>query len=370
MEQIEIVIIGAGMAGLSCAQVLQQAGYQVVVVEKSRGVGGRLATRRSHDTSIDHGTCYLSPRNDLFQKFISHLVEAGIVHVWTDSVYELLPDGSLRMSLERFPRYVAAAGMSAIAKTLTPGLDIRLNQRVTHITTSAQQTWQLTLENPQSDPANSPSTKLEAKALVITVPAPQALDLLAPLADSALDDQFIRQLRSVDFIPCIAVMAGYPLECLQDWQEKYGDVKAIASQYAPLAWIGVDSSKRRAPSQPVLVVQSTAEFAQTVLDMGDLMPVGRSLLQTAADALAPWLATPDWMQVHRWRYAFPSHPLPNQHLTADSELPLVCTGDWCGGMRVESAFLSGLEAASQLSQRLRNQGITPSCFWQAIAPLE
>ena len=44
----DIAVIGAGIAGLVCAQQLSQAGYSVVVVEKSRGLGGRLATRRLH----------------------------------------------------------------------------------------------------------------------------------------------------------------------------------------------------------------------------------------------------------------------------------------------------------------------------------
>ncbi len=51
----DIAIIGAGMAGLICAQRLTEAGYSVLVVEKSRGLGGRLATRRLYGTWADHG---------------------------------------------------------------------------------------------------------------------------------------------------------------------------------------------------------------------------------------------------------------------------------------------------------------------------
>ncbi len=42
----EIAVIGAGVAGLTCAQKLQQTGRRVVVFDKSQGLGGRLATRR------------------------------------------------------------------------------------------------------------------------------------------------------------------------------------------------------------------------------------------------------------------------------------------------------------------------------------
>ncbi|MBF2028665.1 MAG: FAD-dependent oxidoreductase [Oscillatoriales cyanobacterium C42_A2020_001] len=370
MNQVEVAIIGAGMAGLTCAQVLQQAGYEVVVLEKSRGVGGRLATRRSHGTRIDHGTCYLSPKAELFQNFITDLVQLGLVHVWTNCVHTLFPDGSLQPSSEQIPRYVAADGMSAIAKVLTPGLDIRFNQRVVGLATTSSQTWQLTVDDTTPDNTATASNLLEAQAVVVTVPAPQALDLLAPLEGTALSEQFIRQLQTVEFAPCIAVMAGYPADCLQKWQAAYADVKAIGSQQHPLAWIGLDSSKRRSASQPVFVIQSTADFAQPLLNATDLIPVGRSLLQAAADLLAPWLATPDWLQVHRWRYAFASSPLREKYLTANSLTPLVCAGDWCGGIRAESAMLSGLEAASYLNQKLKNQAIAPTQFWHAIASLK
>ena len=56
---LDVAIIGAGVAGLTCAQQLHQAGYKVVVLEKSRGVGGRMATRRIEETYVDHGVRYL-----------------------------------------------------------------------------------------------------------------------------------------------------------------------------------------------------------------------------------------------------------------------------------------------------------------------
>ena len=49
-----IAIIGAGLAGLSAARALTAAGHTPVVFEKSRGLGGRLATRRTEFGPIDH----------------------------------------------------------------------------------------------------------------------------------------------------------------------------------------------------------------------------------------------------------------------------------------------------------------------------
>jgi len=120
------------MAGLTCAQQLKQAGYRVVVLEKSRGVGGRMATRRLHNTFADHGACYLTPKCDRFRTFVKQLLETGILSVWTHVVHEMGPDGSLKTppSKDHSPRYIAPGGMTTIAKHLANGLDIRLNQRV------------------------------------------------------------------------------------------------------------------------------------------------------------------------------------------------------------------------------------------------
>jgi renalase len=130
----DIAVIGAGIAGLVCAQQLSQAGYSVIVVEKSRGLGGRLATRRLHGTLADHGACYLKPKGELLERFVEILRDRHILEVWTDEVYELTTGALLSEPKNRSPRYVAPGGMSAIAKSLAPGLEILLNQRVIAIT--------------------------------------------------------------------------------------------------------------------------------------------------------------------------------------------------------------------------------------------
>lgn len=338
----DIVVIGAGMAGLVCAQQLSQAGYSVVIIEKSRGLGGRLATRRLHETWADHGTCYLKPKGELFKSLVELLGDRHILEVWTDTVYELAPDTPLSEPKNRSPRYTAPAGMSAIAKFLAQDLNILLNERVTAINLTAENNWRIILE--------SNNEELTAKALVFAIPAPQALSILAPLGEDVLGKEFLDNLSSVEFYPCISAIAGYlPIaQPLPHW-------KALSFIDDPiLGWIGLDSSKRPNPQQPVFVLQSSPNFAQSNLDSPDLQPVGQQMLQHAAQLLElPWLNTPQWIQVHRWRYAFPSHPWGETILSADSLPPLVCCGDWCGGNLVEGAMLSGLGASVEINNQLQ-----------------
>ena len=337
----DIAVIGAGIAGLVCAQQLSQAGYSVVVVEKSRGLGGRLATRRLHGTCADHGACYLKPKGELFERFVEILRLRHILEVWTEEVYELTAGAPLSEPKNRSPRYVAPEGMSAIAKSLAPGLEILLNQRVTSITQIPENSWRLTLE--------SSNEELTAQAIVVAIPAPQAVMLLEPLGESILDAVFLDNLRSVEFYPSISAIAGYP-----STSQPFPEWKALTFvDDADLAWIGLDSSKRPNPQQPHFVLQSSADFAQCHLESQDLQPVGQLMLQRAAESLSlPWLNTPEWMQVHRWRYAFPSRPWHEAFLSAGTPLPLVCCGDWCGGNLVEGAMLSGLAAADEINNHL------------------
>lgn len=355
MTESDIVIVGAGIAGLTCAQQLVQAGESVVVLEKSRGVGGRVATRRVPHARVDHGTCYLSPGGDRrFQAWMQQLIERGILQVWTDTVHEVDVAGQLHTPpvTDRYPRYTAPEGMSAIAKTLATGLTIRFCHRVQRIALTHDRHWQLTLDNPFEPHATLSS--LSAKRLILAIPAPQAVTLLEPVAN--LSREFIQQLAAVQFLPCLSVMAGYTAEQEQAWQSCYPDLNAATFINHPaLGWLGFDSSKRVRPAPPIFVLQSSAAFAEQYLDDTDLQPAGVALLQQAAEQFAPWLAHPEWMQVHRWRYAFAKTPLADTYLVATTDPLLVCTGDWCLGRKVEQAYTAGLATAAWV----RSQTKTP-----------
>lgn len=350
----DVAVIGAGMAGLTCAKQLQQRGDRVVILEKSRGVGGRIATRRLHETLADHGTCYLTPKGEAFRALLERLTEAGVVQSWTDTVHTLSPDGALSESppAERYPRYVAPAGMTAIAKSLATDLDIRFSHLVQSLTLVDKAYWRLTVQRTNLDQTKAVET-VTARAIVIAIPAPQAAALLQALPSETLSAPFLQQVQDVAFAPCLSVMAGYTPDRQQDWFSQYPNVRSLTFvKNANLAWLGLDSSKRVAPLQPVFVVQSTAGFAAPYLDAIDLQAAGYQLLKRSAEVLAPWLAKPDWLQVHRWRYAFAKTPLAEPYLAATTSAPLVCSGDWCGGMKAEQAFLSGL-AVAEYMQRAR-----------------
>lgn len=345
----DVAIIGAGLAGLTCAQQLNQAGYRVVVLEKSRGVGGRIATRRIQETLADHGVPGLQPQGRLVGQLIERLSDRGILQRWIDSVEPLPSVTSVTQSAAPLPLYTAPSGMTAVAKFLATDLEIWFNHQVDAIAPMQEHCWHLTVAGAQETPH-----PLTARAVVVAIPAPQALMLLTPLAetDLPLPSGFFQSLRSVEYNPCLSAIAAYSCFEAQGSLPLATQKACTFANDSHLAWIGLDSSKRPNPQTTIFVLHSTAEFAKPYLDVNDLNPAGRQLLSRAAQLLSPELDTPDWFQVHRWRYAFPHQPFNQDCLNAGTSVPLICCGDWCGGNLIESAMNSGLAVADQIKRQL------------------
>ncbi len=345
----DLAIIGAGISGLTCAQQLQQAGYRVVVLEKSRGAGGRAATRRLTGgltaTRADHGLRYLEAEGDRFAPWVEGLVDRGILQPWAETGY-VWQGKPIARSVP--PRYVAPNGMNAIGKFLATNLEIWFDRRVQAIA-ATETGWHLTLDAPNG--SLEWPLEVRAKAAIVAIPAPQAQALLATTTDVPIT--LLDALLGVEYDPCITAIAGYPparQANLAAWQ-------AVSCPLdSDLLWIGLDSSKRisDSSSQPVFVLHSTAQFAKENLEAEDLKPLGDRLLAQAAEWFYPWMDSPEFVQVHRWRYAFCSRSWPQAYLTGETPWPLVCCGDWCGETRshqpAEAALRSGSAAASWMHQ--------------------
>ena len=334
---LDVAIVGAGLSGLICAQQLRQTGYQVAVIEKSRGLGGRIATRRLSDACADHGVRYFDRQGDRTAALIQVLRDRGLLQPWIDTEYTL--NGELQPTAPQ-PRYIAPTGMTAIAKALATGLDIHRSLRVVGLT--ATSAWRLTCE---------PAATVDAKAIVLAIPAPQATVLLESI--HALPVDLLNAVQRVEFDSCLTVIATYSTQhqvAVVPWQ-------AITVANDDFAWLGIDSSKRSIAPAPVVVLHSSAEFADRHFEADDLEPVGKHLLDRAA-YLLPWLNTPETMQVHRWRYAFVRQPCPEAALVTTTPLPLVCCGDWCGGTNLEAALESGAAAAAAIDQQLNSRSPT------------
>jgi renalase len=328
---LDVAIVGAGVAGLTAAAALRDRGLRVLVLEKSRGLGGRAATRRRGDLRIDHGAQFFTARDARFQARVDTWLATGDVAVWTRGIHVWDPDAGLTAPApDAHPRYAPPAGMSALGRLLGDGIDVRRGASVARVT-RLERGWRLVL---------SDGSAVDARAALLTPPAPQTRALLA---DAPLDAGVDEALATIAFEPCFAVLAGYEGAAPQPWPG------VRVEGHPDLAWVAHDGSRRarRDGGATVLVVHATPAFTRTHFDAPH-DAVADALLRAATD-LVPWADRPAWRDVHRWRYARPIATHAQRCLTAAPGL--IVAGDAFGSDRVEGAFLSGVAAAEALHER-------------------
>ncbi|MFM8862721.1 MAG: NAD(P)/FAD-dependent oxidoreductase, partial [Acidimicrobiia bacterium] len=190
MSRRRVVVVGAGMAGLTAARRLAES-CEVVVLDKGRGVGGRLATRRLGDATFDHGAQFLTTHTPEFGDAVAQWVEHGVVVPWFRG--RIGPDGTT--DPDGHVRYRGAQSMNAIAKHLAGGLDVRTASLVASVG-HTDSGWLVSMAD---------GAVLEADAVLMTAPVPQTLALLAA-GDVELTPAETDALHAVQYDPCIALM--------------------------------------------------------------------------------------------------------------------------------------------------------------------
>ncbi|NMF85639.1 NAD(P)-binding protein [Nodosilinea sp. P-1105] len=350
----DVVVVGAGLSGIIAAQRLARLGCAVLVVDKSRGLGGRLATRRVLDQRVDHGCRFLDDTANPELSPVPALIQAGVLQSWQPLVFHL--QGSTLAPCADFqPCWVAPQGMTTVAKVLAQNLTIWQRWQATQITPQGS-AWTIDGLTPAGLTPAEHQPSLTARAVILAIPAPQIVPLVQKAAaqNSALQG-FMAPMANVLFDPVMTMMAGYPpsLDLAFPLQTAPPAGWMVYGQDHPtLAWAGLDSGKRVLPGDPVVVMHSTPGFAQAHLDAANLDNVGQQLLASVAPQMGPGLTTPTWMQVHRWRYGLVRQPLGGKVLSTPDLPTLIGCGDWCRGKTVEAAIASGHDAAEQIMQVL------------------
>ena len=320
-HSIDILIIGAGLSGLSAANDLQQTGHNVMLVDKGRGLGGRLAGRRIGEASFDHGAQFMTARAPRFQQTVAEWIEAGVAEEWYSS-YPGHQNGH--------PRYRGVPTMTAIAKHLATDLNILRNVRVVEIAQNNNQ-WLATLDNGES---------ISAKSMIITSPIPQTLDLLATGNIQIPTDKLAR-LQRIEYEACIAVMA------VLDSPSSIPAPGAMVIEDSPIAWIS-DNQQKGVSKIPAVTIHGSGAFSAKYFN-DDRMAAGQQLIDAALPLLDAKVTD---YQVHGWLYSKPSvvDPESCMLLTDGTELPpLVLAGDAFDGPKVEGAVSSGWAAAAVLA---------------------
>ncbi|HAN71368.1 MAG TPA: NAD/FAD-dependent oxidoreductase [Actinobacteria bacterium] len=309
---MEVTVVGGGISGVACANALASSGIPVVLRDRGRGLGGRMASRILRDTGtpfdgrpVDIGASYFTARDPLFSAQVDQWVAAGVVRPWTDAFHVATPEGIEGVRSGPM-RYAAPRGLrSVVESTVRDDVDVRSGD----------------------DVAELPDDQVVA----LCMPLPQAHRLSDRVPDS-----------SITWEPVIAVTCVFEERA---WITLDG---VFVNDDPVLTWIA-DDGRRRGDDAPVLVLH-----VNPVLSAGHLDdPAG--VIPQAVAALRRILgitAYPAWVDAHRWTFAKPlaAHPEPFW-LSEDGRIGVA--GDlWADGPRVEAAWLSGTALGEALASRM------------------
>ena len=312
-----VVVIGAGIAGVSCARELRAAGLDATVFDRGHRPGGRMASRTIDGRQVDIGASYFTARDPSFRAVVAGWAERGFAHEWTDTFHVGTPEGLTGPKLGPI-RFGASGGLRSLVADLAESLEIECDHDVEEVT-----------PGPGVDGA-------AVRAVALAMPDPQALDLLS----EALVEERVA-LDGHDWEPTISLYAG--------WDERsWPEIDGVFVDGSPVLSFIADDGRRRGDGAPVLVAHSGAAFAAGRLDEPE------SATAPMLDELSAVLklgVAPRWARVQRWSLSRPHESHPQTHYLS-AGLIGACGDGWCGASRVESAFVSGRELGRALAVRL------------------
>jgi len=277
MDDVRFAVIGAGMAGLACAHELARADAKVTVFERSRGLGGRLATRRVGPLAFDHGAQFVTARSRPFGRYAETALRAGVLDAWRPRIME--DDRAWPAPIEDW--WIGQPGMSALVRPLARNIDVQGGIAV-HELIPSQRGWELQTDSGRQN--------VTFRAVAVAVPAPQAYALLGA------HGRAFRHVADVRMAPCWTGMFAFdpPL-----------DLGAEARRWTkgPIAWAACNSSKSERPLGPQCwVVHATSAWSREHLNL-DATEAAQLLFAAFAECVGRALPRPVHQDAHRWRHA-------------------------------------------------------------------
>jgi hypothetical protein len=316
LENPSIAVIGAGVAGSVCAYFLKKNGFNPIVIEKSRRVGGRLANRNINSVyQFDHGVQFFTIRTEGFKTLLDKSISAGTVSTWNPALTE-------DQSEINGVWMVGEPNMNSFLKNILIEVQVNLEDEVSSVFRECGK-WNV---RTQSDNKG----KL-FQNVISTVPAPQVRDLLS------LEKDLMKKINEVEVAPCWTLMLAF---------EHYLEIgfDAWRSDDEGIAWLARNSSKpSRDKSSDCWVVQASATWSRNNLEK-DNDHIVNMLMKELQRLFGNRFLNPDFKMAHRWRYARTIKPLGKPYLCS-SDKTLFAGGDWCLGARVEHAYESGYAIA-------------------------
>lgn len=303
MDAPRVIIVGAGIAGIACAQALRSAGIAPRVVDRGRRPAGRMASRTINGRTVDIGAAYFTAlAGSPFHAVVADWLERGLVRAWTDTLAVAEADGIHDASMGPV-RYAAPAGLRGLVVDLARGVHVEQGTTVEHV-------------------APGVADDEGFDAVVLAMPDPQAQRLLD--AESPLRGEL-----AGSWAPSIAVVL--------EWEARgWSPFHAAFVNNTPELLTLADDGDRRGDGAAVIVAHTTPQLAREHLDNPDgaIEPVSVAVQRLLGLTDAPARAF-----VHRWTFARPIEQHPEPFFWQDGVG--VCGDAWGERSSVGTAWASG-----------------------------
>jgi len=319
IQNKKIAIIGAGISGIILARKLS-TDNEVIVFDKSRGIGGRMATRRVGQYNFDHGAQFFTAKSAEFQDICQKSKEDNIIVEWNGRFVKIVGNKiDLEDEQKNKIRYVAKPQMNSLCKYLARDLNILLGQEI-ESTKFENQKW--SLKTTQNEIFN------EFDYLFIAIPSHQAVNLIPK------DFEHFDIVANIKMSGCFSLMLGFKEKLALDFDFALVEKSIIAN-------ISLNSSKPQRPDGFSLLVTSTNEWADDNIEK-DPQIIKEQLIASLQKIIDFNLNQIEHENIHKWRYAN-ANLRKEQKSLFDRNLNLGVCGDWLIGGKVENAFLSGID---------------------------
>lgn len=323
-----VAIIGAGLAGISCALALRDSIGNVTVFEATKQPGGRMSSRQNGDYQFDSGAQYFTVRSDAFRQQVAEWQDQWLIDEWQAWLVDL-QDGEALSRNDAVTRYIGRPLMHSFIEDMAELCDVRYATEINQLNyIKEDSSWEL-----HDTGGNSLGSY---DAVIVAIPAPQASCLLK------VAPELSQLAASVNMSPTWVVMFAFE----QSLKLGFDGAFVVNDK---LSWIACDSAKVERPNtqgRETWVIHASPEWSEANQKLS-IKKVQKILHQAFADATGRAIPQPDYSITEYWPYAKPINPLANSCLY-DPVLRIGACGDWCYAARVEGAYLSGVAMASQV----------------------
>ena len=319
----KVAVIGAGMCGISCANYLQKNGFGVTVFEKSRGIGGRMASRRINEqVSVDHGAQYIKPYSKNFLHFLEETVRAGFASSW-------YPLGMEKNYTQEKKIFVGTPRMNSILKNSFKNLEINFSSKINKILSNFNK-WKLVIEGIEY--------QKEFDIVVFAIPFHQISEII--------DDAWsaVKKISKVKMSPCWTLMLLTKNKLSFSGYEKLDNEK--------ISSITFDTSKpQRNKKFNSYIIHSNPNWSERHISY-DQNKIEEMLINILTKDFEQDLNI-EFIKAHRWLYAQTTDPLGKPFIKNENN-SLYAGGDWCLGANVESSFTRCFEIGKSIKSNCKN----------------